>query len=73
MVYRVLPDLTFVAATRSHRLRGRDPLALPLVARSPSRSYCYDRWWALTPPFHPLPAHDSEESNCRRDCSLLRL
>ena len=33
----------------------RDPLALLPVARSPSQAHCCTRWWALTPPFHPLP------------------
>jgi len=36
-------------------LHLHDPLALLPVARSPSRTHCCIRWWALTPPFHPSP------------------
>jgi hypothetical protein len=35
--------------------RQRNPLALLPVARSPSRTHCCARWWALTPPFQPSP------------------
>jgi hypothetical protein len=57
---QVLPDLARTAATRSHlqclcEAHQRDPLALLPVARSPSRTHCCARWWALTPPFQPLP------------------
>ena len=61
---RVLPSLARPAATRSH-LGGcpqRDPLALLPVARSPSRNHHWPRWWAFTPPFHPLPAHTQSGS-----------
>ena len=65
-VWMAAPDLPGV--TRPHRRRcdetenpGRNqlpgPLALLPVARSPSRSCHHDRWWALTPPVRPLPAH----------------
>jgi len=49
-------------ATPLHRRRCGEtepqpgPLTLLPVARSPSRSHCCGRWWALTPPFHPSPA-----------------
>ena len=33
-----------------------NPLTLLPVARSPSQGYLYPCWWALTPPFHPLPS-----------------
>lgn len=35
----------------------QNPLALLSVARSPSRFRLRNRWWAFTPPFHPLPYH----------------
>ena len=47
-----------------------DPLALLSVARSPSRGHCCPRWWALTPPFHPLPA---TQAGYGRESFLLRL
>jgi len=47
------------------------PLALLPVARSPSRLHLCNRWWALTPPFHPLPA--PAFAGRWRDYSLLRL
>jgi hypothetical protein len=54
VVCRVLPDFTRTAATRFHRSGTLSPcsqsharLAGPITG---------DRWWALTPPFHPLPA-----------------
>jgi hypothetical protein len=54
----------------------RDPLALLPVARSPSRYHCWNRWWALTPPFQPLPSASSclqQVVATRREYSLLRL
>ena len=42
----------------------RDPLALLPVARSPSRLQRCNRWWALTPPFHPLPAMAGGNTLC---------
>ena len=56
---RGLLSLTRTAATRSYclilRSREPNPLALLSVARSPSQEHCCPRWWALTPPFQPLP------------------
>lgn len=94
MACRVLSGLARTAATRSSfavsnmhstysETSGPDPLALLPAARSPSRIHCCIRWWALTPPFHPLPYSASvyhklqsnlgDKSIYRRDCSLLRL
>src|SRR5690606_31862891 len=57
---QVLPGFAHIAAMRSDLPCSKpDPLTLLPVARSPSRRHCCHRWWALTPPFHPLPA-------CRR-------
>ncbi len=35
--------------------KARNPLTLLPVARSPSHGHLCTCWWALTPPFHPLP------------------
>jgi hypothetical protein len=69
----VLSSFTRTAATRSHKVR--DPLALLPVARSPSQAHYCTRWWAFTPPFHPLPAPSSLLPTMlrRRESSLLRL
>ena len=57
--FETLPGLTGLTATRPNQAISLSPqpgpLALLPVARSPSRSYHYGRWWALTPPFQPLP------------------
>lgn len=53
-----------------------NPLALLPVARSPSRAHCCTRWWALTPPFHPLPTLSGTPgapSTKGRESFLLRL
>jgi len=66
--------------TRPHRRRcdGSEPglcrahptrLAPHQPAQSPSRSHRCDRWWALTPPFHPSPV--PVLAGHRLVCSLL--
>jgi len=67
---RALPDLAVATATRPNP-NEPGPLALLPAARSPSRLHCCNRWWALTPPFHPLPA--PAFAGRWRDYSLLRL
>ena len=40
---------------RRERTRKPVPPALLPLEPSPSRAHRWTRWWALTPPFHPLP------------------
>jgi len=53
---RVLSGLAVTAATGVNPKAHPTRLAPHQPARSPSRPHCCDRWWALTPPFHPSPA-----------------
>ncbi len=51
---RVLPGLAVAAAMRPNRGPAHSPCSR-LHAR-PAGAIAGGRWWALTPPFHPLPA-----------------